>query len=66
MGYHRRSLVETGMFRLKTLFGASLGAREISRQRAEILAKSTAMNRMTSLGMPKGVWMERKDSGQIN
>jgi hypothetical protein len=65
MKYHRRSLAETGMFRLKTLFGASLSARELSRQRAEVLAKSIAMNRMTSFGMPRGVWMEKEDSKQI-
>ncbi len=61
MGYHRRSLAETGMFRFKALFGGALSSRELSRQRAEFLAKATAMNRMTSLGMPKGVWLDNGD-----
>ena len=61
MRYHQRSLAETAMFRFKTLFGNSLMARTLCRQRAEVYAKSIAMNRMTSLGMPKGVWIEQKE-----
>ena len=53
-GYHRRSLVETAMFHLKTLFGDSLKARKMSNQRAEILAACLAVNKMNRLGMPKG------------
>ena len=56
-GYHRRSLAETGVYRFKTIFGSSLKAREIRRQRAEAYAKSLAMNKMTRLGMPKGMWV---------
>lgn len=54
--YHRRSLAETAMFRLKTLFGCSLKARRAATQQAEILAACMAMNRMNRLGMPKGDW----------
>lgn len=56
-GYHRRSLAETGVYRFKTIFGSDLKARDIRRQRAEVHAKSLAMNKMTRLGMPKGVWV---------
>ena len=56
-GYHRRSLAETAMFRLKTLFGGSLKARKTSNQRAEVLAACHAMNQMSRLGMPKGEWL---------
>ena len=54
--YHKRSLAETAMFRLKTLFGGSLKARKTVTQRAEILAACMAMNRMNQLEMPKGDW----------
>jgi len=56
-GYHRRSLVETAMFRLKTLFGGSLKARKAPNQRAEVLAACLAMNKMSGLGMPRGQWL---------
>ena len=57
VGYHRRSLAETAMYRFKTLFGNNLVAREKRRQKAEVYAKSMAMNRMTQLGMPQGNWL---------
>ena len=56
-GYHRRSLAETAMYRFKTLFDGKLTARDLRRQKAELYAKSMAMNMMTKLGMPKGVWV---------
>jgi hypothetical protein len=52
-GYHRRSLVETAMMRLKTLFSDRLKAREWKRQQTELRIRCAAMNRMTALGMPK-------------
>jgi hypothetical protein len=51
-GYHRRSLAETAMMRLKTSFSDRLQAREWRRQEAELRIRCAAMNRMTSLGMP--------------
>ena len=57
VGYHRRSLGETGFYRWKTMFGGELKARKIPNQRGEIYAKSKALNRMTGLGMPKGEWV---------
>jgi hypothetical protein len=52
-GYHGRSLVETAMFRLKTLFTDKLRAREVERQRTEVMMRCAALNRMTQLGMPE-------------
>jgi Transposase DDE domain len=51
-GYHRRSLAETSMFRLKTLFGAQLQARSFDAQVAEAYVRCAALNIMTRLGMP--------------
>lgn len=51
--YHRRSLSETGMFRLKTIFGDRVSARTNDRQRTQLLVRCYALNKMTTLGMPK-------------
>lgn len=51
--YHRRSLSETGMFRLKTIFGDRVPARTDERQRTQLLLRCYALNMMTTLGMPK-------------
>jgi hypothetical protein len=50
--YHRRSLAETAMMRLKTIFSDKLKAREWQRQETELRVRCAALNRMTSLGMP--------------
>lgn len=50
--YHRRSLAETAMFRLKTLFGGQLQARTFAAQVAEAYIRCAALNTMTRLGMP--------------
>ena len=52
-GYHRRSLAETAMMRIKTIFSDKLKAREWSRQETELRVRCAALNRMTSLGMPQ-------------
>jgi hypothetical protein len=52
VGYHRRSLVETAFFRLKTVFGSRLSARTRRRQQTEAAIRCLALNRMTQLGMP--------------
>jgi hypothetical protein len=52
-GYHRRSLAETAVFRIKALFSDRLRSREVERQRAEVMARCAAMNRMSELGMPR-------------
>lgn len=51
-GYHRRSLAETTMFRLKTIFGERVTARGFAGQAAQLLVRCAALNRMTQLGRP--------------
>jgi len=52
-GYHMRSLAETAMFRLKTIFGAELSARLLETQTTQALIRCLALNKMTHLGMPE-------------
>ena len=52
VGYHRRSLAETQMFRVKTIFGARVSARQFAGQATQVLVRCAALNQMTHLGMP--------------
>ncbi len=52
VGYHKRSLVETAIFRLKALFADKLKSRERKRQETEVMVRYAVLNRMTELGMP--------------
>jgi hypothetical protein len=52
-GYHKRSLVETAFFRLKTLFSDRLRSRRTDAQIAEAGIRCLSMNRMTQMGMPQ-------------
>lgn len=52
-GYHIRSLAETTMFRLKTIFGDDLSARLLATQTTQALVRCAALNKMTHLGMPQ-------------
>lgn len=52
-GYPVRSLAETIMFRLKTIFGNGLSARLIETQTTQALIRCLALNKMTHLGMPQ-------------
>ena len=51
-GYHKRSLAETAMYRLKTIFSGTLRARLFENQGTEALLRCFALNKMTQLGMP--------------
>jgi hypothetical protein len=51
--YHMRSLAETAMFRLKTIFGNELSARQLETQTTQALIRCLALNKMTHLGMPE-------------
>ena len=51
-GYNRHSLVETGMYRYKTIVGRRLNARTLPNQRTEAKLGCNVLNRMTGLGMP--------------
>ena len=51
-GYCRRSLVETAMFRYKTIIGRRLQARPLCNQKTEAKIGCNVLNRMACLGMP--------------
>ncbi|OWY59110.1 IS5/IS1182 family transposase, partial [cyanobacterium TDX16] len=51
-GYHRRSLSETTMFRLKTIFGGKLHRRSFDNQAVELFLRCAALNRMIQCGKP--------------
>jgi hypothetical protein len=52
VGYHVRSLAETGVFRMKAIFGDHLASRRPECQVTEGAIRGRALNRMTHLGMP--------------
>jgi IS5 family transposase len=51
-GYHIRSLAETGVLRMKVIFGGHLASRRSERQVTEGAIRGRALNIMTHLGMP--------------
>jgi hypothetical protein len=56
-GCNHRSLVETAMYRYKTIVGWRLHARTLPNQRTETKIGCNVLNRMTTLGMPATVWI---------
>ena len=52
VGYGTRALVETAMFRYKTLIGPKLRARTLAAQKTEARMACAVINRLTQLGMP--------------
>jgi len=52
-GYHRRSLAETAVFRIKTIFGDRLSGRRLDTQVSQFQIRCRALNRLTHLGMPQ-------------
>ena len=52
-GYHERSLVETAMSRMKTIFGDGVSSRTEARQATEAGVRCRALNIMTHQGMPR-------------
>ena len=53
VGYHRRSLAETAMFRMKTIFGGRLKNRLIENQKAETRIRCKILSHFTNLGLPE-------------
>ena len=51
-GYHRRSLAETAMSRMKTIFGGTIASRKPGQQAKEVGIRCRALNIMTHQGMP--------------
>ena len=56
IGYHRRSLSETALYRMKCCFGDHLKNREIHNQRTETRLRSKIRNKFTGLGHPAFEW----------
>jgi hypothetical protein len=56
IGYHRRSLAETAMFRLKQTFGEKLKNRNLDNQKIESRIRCKILNQFAHLGMPKFEW----------
>ena len=56
IGYHRRSLSETAMYRMKCCFGNKLKNRQLPNQRAEARLRSKILNQFTRLGLPLFEW----------
>ncbi len=56
IGYHRRSLSETAMHRIKCCFGNKLKNRVLPNQRAEARLRSKILNHFTRLGLPQFEW----------
>ncbi|MGD1703196.1 hypothetical protein [Dapis sp. BLCC M229] len=48
-GYHRRSLSETTMFRLKVIFGGKLRRRKFDNQAVELFIQCAVLNRIALL-----------------
>ncbi|WP_143467566.1 transposase, partial [Leptolyngbya ohadii] len=57
-GYHRRSIAETTMFRLKTILGGNLSARKFDNQAVELFIKCAALNRMIQIAKPNSYKVE--------
>jgi IS5 family transposase len=51
--YHKRSLAETAMYRIKQIFGGHLSSRLFKNQAVEAFLRCRALNIMTQLGMPE-------------
>lgn len=58
IGYHRRSLAETTMSRLKAIFGGKLRSRTFDNQATELLLQCVALNRMIQIAKPETVWVD--------
>jgi hypothetical protein len=56
VGYHRRSLAETTMHRIKTTFGGELKNRRLDTQQTEARLRCKILNQHNQLGLPPSIW----------
>ncbi|QDV78343.1 IS5 family transposase [Botrimarina mediterranea] len=56
IGYHRRSLAETAMSRMKGAFGDRLKNREPPNQATELALRCKLLNAFVAIGMPLSIW----------
>jgi hypothetical protein len=52
IGYHRRSIAESTMFRYKNTFGDKMVSRDMKQQEIEVRIKCKILNRMAQIGLP--------------
>ena len=52
VGYHRRSIAETTMFRFKTAFSGKVSSRKMNRQVNELKVQCLVLNRMIQVAKP--------------
>ncbi|MEZ9246368.1 hypothetical protein AB4179_19175, partial [Vibrio lentus] len=64
-GYHKRSLSETAMYRVKQLLGGKLSLRNYNAQVGETYAMIKALNKLTGLGMPETVALTKKQAKRV-
>jgi len=56
IGYHRRSLGETAMWRMKSVFGDKLKNRKLINQQTEAALRCKILNLFVAIGMPAFLW----------
>lgn len=56
VGYHRRSLAETTVYRVKQSFGSHLKNRVFENQQTEVRLRCKIINRYNQLGLPQFEW----------
>ncbi|MBD0288264.1 MAG: hypothetical protein ICV79_22975, partial [Flavisolibacter sp.] len=52
-GYHRRSIAESAIVRLKTVLGDNLTCSTFVQQQVEVKMACAALNKMAALGRPR-------------
>jgi hypothetical protein len=57
-GYSRRSMVESAVYRYKTIIGRRMRSRGVAGQRVEVKLACGILNTMTELGMPESYRVE--------
>lgn len=57
-GYHRRSLAETTMFRIKRIFGPTLDSRIFESQANDLFVRCKMLNKLIALGRPESYIVE--------
>ncbi len=55
VGYHRRIIAESTMYRLKTQFGEKLCSTDIEQQKVEVSIRCYTLNKMACIGMPVSI-----------
>ncbi len=56
VSYHRRSLAETAMYRMKNTFGSQLKNRKLSNQVTEVAIRCKILNLFVTFGMTSFLW----------